>query len=282
MPLSKSIVSKIPKLSRRELVRYRRQIVLPEVGMAGQRSLKASSALVVGIGGLGNSAASYLAAAGVGRIGLVDGDIVEDSNLNRQPLFSESDLGRNKAVVAKEHLLRINPNVDLRAFPKRLDSSNAANIISEFNVIVDSTDNPLSRYLINDACILAGKPDVYASALRFDGQASIFYPPKGPCYRCLYPQPPPPDKIESCEEAGVIGVLPGIMGTVQALQAISVLLGKGSPLIGRLLVLTGLDSSFEELRVKKDPQCPACGPKPEIEARRLRQVSRAQELHHES
>ncbi len=251
-------------LSPGELVRYARHLALPEVGSAGQRRLKASSALVVGLGGLGNPAAAYLAAAGVGRIGLVDGDDVERSNLHRQFLFTEADVGQNKAEVARRRLLAINPSVGVKTFPVRLISSNAMRVISGFDVVVDSTDNLPSRYLISDACVLGGKPDVYASALGFDGQASVFHPPRGPCYRCLYPTPPPPEGVESCEDAGVLGVVPGVMGTVQALQVLTILLGVGPSLLGRLLVFSGLDSSFEELRIKRDPDCPACGQRPTI------------------
>jgi molybdopterin/thiamine biosynthesis adenylyltransferase/rhodanese-related sulfurtransferase len=253
-----------PRLSPDELIRYGRQLALPEIGEAGQRRLKSSSVLVVGVGGLGSPAATYLAAAGVGRLGLVDGDVIEQSNLHRQFLFSDLQVGQMKAEVAKARLSQVNPNTEVVSFPLQLDSSNAMETISGFDVVVDATDNLPSRYLISDSCVMAGKQDVYASALRFDGQASVFCAPGGPCYRCLYPQPPPPESVESCEEAGVLGAVPGVMGAVQAAQAISILLGKGSPLVGRLLVFSGLDSSFEELRIRKDPRCPMCGPNPTI------------------
>lgn len=255
---------KPPDLSPDELIRYGRQLALPEIGKAGQLRLKSSSVLIVGVGGLGSSAATYLAAAGVGRIGLVDGDVVEKSNLHRQFLYSDSQVGQMKVEVAKARLSQVNPNTDFISFPLRLDSSNAVATMGGFDVVVDATDNLPSRYLISDACVILGKPDVYASALRFDGQASVFCAPGGPCYRCLYPRPPPPETVESCEEAGVLGVVPGVMGAMQAVQAITILLGKGSPLVGRLLVFSGQSSSFEELRIRKDPGCPMCGPKPSI------------------
>lgn len=253
-----------PPLTSDEMVRYSRHLALPDIGIAGQRKLKSSSVLVVGMGGLGTPAAVYLAAAGVGRIGIVDSDKVEESNLHRQFLFSESDVGLNKTDVAKSRLLQVNPNTAVEAFQLRLDSSNAKHILRGFDVVVDATDNLPSRYLINDACVLLGKPDVYASALQFDGQASVFFARKGPCYRCLYPEPPPPDQVESCEQAGVLGVVPGMMGTLQAVQAISLVLGRGSPLVGRLLVFSGLDSSFNELTFRKDPRCPVCSKNPTI------------------
>jgi adenylyltransferase/sulfurtransferase len=263
-PKAKASARKLSRLSESELIRYARHLVLPEVGEKGQRKLKASSVLVVGVGGLGIPAATYLTAAGVGRIGLVDDDVIEMSNLQRQFLFSESDIGENKAAIARSRLLRVNPGIEVVSFQVRLDSSNAMDVVRGFDVVVDCTDNLPSRYLINDACVLLGKPDVYASALGFDGQASVFDANRGPCYRCLYPLPPPPDAVKSCEEAGVLGVVPGIMGGVQAVQAISILLGKGSPLVGRLLVFSGLDSSFDEVRFKRNPGCPVCGPKPTI------------------
>ena len=253
-------------LSPDELVRYGRQLTLPEVGSDGQRLLKSSSVLVVGVGGLGNAAATYLTSAGVGRMGLVDGDSVEASNLHRQFLFSGSDVGRNKAAAAGARLAEVNPNVEILQFPARLTPANAMDVLGGFDVVLDATDNLPSRYLISDACVLLGKPDVYASALRLDGQASVFCYPGGPCYRCLQPRPPPPETVESCEEAGVLGVVPGVMGTVQALQATLILLGKGSPLVGRLLVFSAQNSSFEEVRIKKDPSCPACGTNPTIKA----------------
>ncbi len=254
----------LPGLSRDELARYGRQLILPEVGVNGQKRLKASSVLIVGAGGLGTAAAAQLAAAGVGRIGVVDGDNVERSNLQRQHLFTEEDLRRNKASAAKSRIRGLNPNIAVESYPMRLDSSNAAKLIRGYDLVVDSTDNLPSRYLINDACVFQGKPDVYASALRFDGQVSVFHPPKGPCYRCLFPLPPPPESVETCEQAGVLGTVPGIMGAVQALQAIGMLLERGSPLVGRLLIFSALDSSFEEVKVRRNPDCAVCGRRPTV------------------
>ena len=247
-----------------EAQRYSRHLVLPEVGPEGQRRLKGSSVVVVGVGGLGTAAAVYLAAAGVGRIRLVDGDTVEMSNLQRQFLFREADIGRRKVEVAAERLRQVNPNVEIVAHDKRLDSGNAMKVIRDYEVVIDATDNLPSRYLINDACVLRGKPDVYASALGFDGQASVFFALLGPCYRCLSPDPPRPESVKSCEDAGVLGVLPAVMGGIQAVQAIHILLGIGSPLIGRLLVFNGLDTSFDEVRIKKDSACRVCGPNPTV------------------
>ena len=247
-----------------EAQRYSRHLVLPEVGPEGQRRFKGSSVVVVGVGGLGIPAAVYLTAAGVGRVGLVDGDAVEMPNLQRQFLFGEADVGRKKVEVAAERLRQVNPNVEVIAYNRKLDSDNALEVIRKYEVVVDATDNLPSRYLINDACVLLGKPDVYASALGFDGQASVFFALLGPCYRCLSPSPPPPESVKSCENAGVLGVLPGVMGGVQAVQAIHILLGTGSPLIGRLLVFNGLDTTFDEVRIKKDPACKVCGPNPTV------------------
>jgi adenylyltransferase/sulfurtransferase len=220
--------------------------------------------VVVGVGGLGTPAAAYLTAAGVGRVGLVDGDAVEMPNLQRQFLFTEADIGRKKVEVAAERLREVNPNVEVVTYDRKLDSGNALEVLRNYEVVVDATDNLPSRYLVNDACVFLGKPDVYASALGFDGQISVFFALLGPCYRCLSPDPPPPDSAKSCEEAGVLGVLPGVMGGIQAVQAIHILLGTGSPLIGRLLVFSGLDTSFDEVRFKKDPACRVCGPNPTV------------------
>ncbi|MDE1853987.1 MAG: ThiF family adenylyltransferase [Thaumarchaeota archaeon] len=251
-------------LTESELSRYSRHLVLPEVGTEGQLRLKGSSALVVGCGGLGTPAAVYLASAGVGMIGLVDGDVVELPNLQRQFLYSEADMGRSKAHVLKERLHQVNPNVRAVPYALKLDSGNALDLIGEYDVVIDATDNLPARYLVNDACVLLGKPDVHASALGFGGQISVFHPPGGPCYRCLYPEPPSPEHVASCEEAGVMGVVPGVLGTLQANQAIGLLLGKGSQLIGRLLVFNGFDSSFDEVRVKRDVGCRLCGANPTI------------------
>jgi adenylyltransferase/sulfurtransferase len=220
--------------------------------------------VVVGVGGLGVPAVVYLTAVGVGRVGLVDDDTVKMSNLQRQFLFGETDVGRKKVDVASERLRQVNPNVEVVTHDTKLDSGNALAVIRNYDVVIDATDNLPSRYLINDACVLLGKPDVYASALGFDGQVSVFFALLGPCYRCLSPRPPPPESVQSCEDAGVLGVLPGVMGGIQAVQAIHILLGTGSPLIGRLLVFNGLDTAFDEVRIKKDPTCRVCGPNPDI------------------
>ena len=247
-----------------EARRYSRHLALSEVGPEGQRRLKGSSVVIVGVGGLGTPAAAYLTAVGVGKVGLVDGDTVEMQNLQRQFLFRETDIGRKKVEVAAEGLRRINPSVEVVAHDRKLDSGNALEVIRKYEVVIDATDNLPSRYLVNDACVLLGKPDVYASALGFDGQASVFFALLGPCYRCLSPSPPPPESVESCEDAGVFGVLPSVMGGIQAVQAIHILLGTGSPLIGRLLVFNGLDTTFDEVRLKKDPACRVCGPNPTV------------------
>ncbi len=262
--VSSTQAGKLPILNSGEISRYGRHIIMPEVGMEGQRRLKASSALIVGAGGLGTPAATYLVAAGVGRLGIVDFDTIEKSNLQRQFLYSEQDLGRSKAEVAKERLQRVNPNVNIELYKVKLDSSNALEILKDYDLIVDGTDNFPTRYLINDACVLLGKPYVYASIFRFEGQASVFYAKEGPCYRCLYPEPPPPGLVPSCAEGGVLGVLPGIMGSIQAAQAITMLLGRGDPLIGRLLLFNALDMKFKELKLKKNPDCPVCGPNPTV------------------
>jgi len=247
-----------------EKQRYSRHLVLPEVGPQGQQKLKLSSALVIGLGGLGVPAAVYLASAGVGRIGIVDFDPVELSNLQRQFLFSEADLGRRKVDVGEEKLAQVNPNITVVTHGVRLDSSNAMKIIGEYDVVLDATDNVPSRYLINDACVLQGKPDVYAGVIGFNGQASVFHASRGPCYRCLFSQPPSPNSVKSCEEAGVLNVMPGIMGTIQANQALGIILGKGTPLIGRLLVFNGLDNTFDEVKFRKNSTCEVCGTNPTI------------------
>lgn len=247
-----------------EFARYSRHLIMPEVGLEGQRALKASSVLIIGAGGLGTPSALYLAAAGVGRIGIVDFDNIEKSNLHRQILYSEEDVGKSKAEVAKERLLRVNPNVSIELHKVRLDSSNALDILKDYDIIMDGTDNFPTRYLVNDACVLLGKPNVYASIFRFEGQASVFFAKEGPCYRCLYPEPPPPGLVPSCAEGGVLGVLPGIMGSIQAAEAIDLILGKGTPLIGRLLLFNALEMRFRELKLRKNPECPLCGDNPSV------------------
>jgi sulfur-carrier protein adenylyltransferase/sulfurtransferase len=253
-----------PGLTKAEVERYSRQLVLPEVGPGGQRRLKSSSALVVGAGGLGIPASVYLTAAGVGRIGVVDHDSIEKSNLHRQTIYTEADVGKKKAAVAGRRLRETNPNVTVETYETKLDSSNALKIVSKYDIVLDCTDNFPARYLINDACVLSGKPDVYASVFRFDGQASVFDAARGPCYRCLYPEPPPPESVQDCAVAGVLGVLPGIMGSIQAVQAVNLLLGKGEPLVGRLVLFNATDMTFNELRFKKNPDCPVCGPRPTV------------------
>ena len=251
-------------LSKKELERYSRQLVLPEVGIEGQRRLKSSRALVVGVGGLGVPASTYLAAAGVGEVGIVDHDRVEVSNIHRQPLYAEGDAGRLKVDVALERLHETNPNVSVVPHRARLDRSNALDIIRGYDVVLDCTDNFPTRYLVNDACVIARKPDVYASVYRFDGQSSVFAAESWPCYRCLFPVPPPPGAVQDCAESGVMGVLPGLMGTVQAAQALNILLGNGKALVGRLLLFNGSEMTFEEVRVRKDPECPVCSTAPRI------------------
>lgn len=254
----------VAELTKAEVERYSRQLVLPELGPEGQRKLRGSSVLIVGAGGLGIPASVYLAAAGVGKIGVVDDDEVEKSNLHRQTLYSEADVGRPKALVAAEKLRLVNPYVSISPYEAKLDSSNAMQIIERYDVVVDCTDNFPARYLINDACVLLHKPDVYASVFRFDGQVSVFDSRKGPCYRCLFSVPPPPDAVQDCAVAGVLGVLPGIMGSIQAVQTVNLLLGRGVPLTGRLVLFDANEMTFNELKVKKNPACPICGNDPTI------------------
>jgi molybdopterin/thiamine biosynthesis adenylyltransferase/rhodanese-related sulfurtransferase len=252
------------QLSREEIKRYGRHLLMPEVGLEGQKKLKASSVLLIGAGGLGSPAALYLAAAGVGKIGVVDFDVVDHSNLQRQILHGTADIGRPKLESAAERIHSINPHVVVDLREVRLDSSNALEIFRHYDVIVDGTDNFPTRYLVNDACVLLHKPNVYGSIFRFEGQASVFSADKGPCYRCLYSEPPPPGLVPSCAEGGVFGVLPGIIGTIQALETIKLLLGIGSPLIGRLLLFDALKLEFRELKLRKNPDCPVCGSHPTI------------------
>ncbi len=254
----------LPELSREEILRYSRHLLIPEVGLDGQRKLKASSALIIGTGGLGSPAALYLAAAGVGRIGLVDYDVVDSSNLQRQVLHGTGAVGRRKVQSARQRLRDLNPDVHVDTFDEPFTSANAMRIAEPFDVIVDGSDNFPTRYLTNDLCVLTGKPNVYGAVFRFDGQASVFDARLGPCYRCLFPEPPPPGLVPSCADAGVLGVLPGTIGTIQATEAIKVLLGVGSPLVGRLLLYNALDMSFEYVRLKKNPNCKICGSHPEV------------------
>jgi sulfur-carrier protein adenylyltransferase/sulfurtransferase len=249
----------VPTLEREELLRYGRHLLLPEVAIDGQRKLKGARVLIVGAGGLGSPAALYLAAAGIGTLGLVDFDIVEVTNLQRQLLHGTSDVGRPKLDSARDRLHDTNPNVHLELHPTRLTSANALTILREYDIVLDGTDNFATRYLVNDACVLLGRPNVYGSIFRFDGQASVFATADGPCYRCIYPEPPPPGLVPSCAEGGVLGVLPGLIGTIQATEAIKLILGIGTPLTGRLLLVNALDAQFRSVKVRRNPACPACG-----------------------
>ena len=253
------------QLSNDEIRRYSRHLILPEVGMAGQKKICSTSVLCIGAGGLGSPIAMYLAAAGVGKIGLVDFDTVDFSNLQRQIIHSTADVGRLKGESAKETIQGINPGVEVELHNVRLSSENAMDIIAKYDVVVDGTDNFPTRYLTNDACVLLKKANVYGSIFRFEGQASVFAPHLGgPCYRCLYPEPPPPGMVPSCAEGGVLGVLPGIIGCIQATEILKLALGKGSSLIGRLMLFNALDMKFREVKLRRDPQCPLCGDQPSI------------------
>ena len=251
-----------PDLSTDELQRYSRHLTLPEFGREGQEKLKAASVLLVGAGGLGSPAATYLAAAGVGTIGLVDFDQVETSNLQRQILYGSSDVGRRKLDAAKERLNDLNPHVDVRTHEVRLTSDNALDLIDQYDIVADGTDNFPTRYLVNDACVMTGTPNVYASIFRFEGQVSVFATEDGPCYRCLYEEPPPPGLVPSCAEGGVLGILPGFVGTLQATEVIKQITGIGEPLVGRLLMVDALEMSFRTLKVQKNHECPVCGENP--------------------
>ena len=234
--------------------------------MEGQRKLKDASVLLIGAGGLGSPLALYLAAAGVGRLGLVDFDVVDFTNLQRQVIHGTSDVGRPKLESARERILEINPNVRVDTHATRITSANAMELLKPYDIVIDGTDNFPTRYLVNDACVLLGKPNVYGSIFRFDGQASVFWAAKGPCYRCLYPEPPPPGLVPSCAEGGVLGILPGIIGLIQATEAIKLILGKGETLVGRLLLFDALGMTFREMKLKKDPACPICGERATIKA----------------
>ena len=247
------------KLSNDEILRYSRHLIMPEVGMEGQLKLKQARVLLIGTGGLGAPLGLYLAAAGVGRLGLVDFDAVDFTNLQRQVTFGTSDVGRRKIDAAKERLANLNRDIRIDTYETKLTSENALDILRGYDIIVDGTDNFPTRYLVNDACILLGKPNVYGSIFRFEGQATVFGYPGGPCYRCLYPEPPPPGLVPSCAEGGVLGVLPGIVGSIQAMETIKLILGRGEPLVGRLLLFDALAMRFRELKLRKNPECPACG-----------------------
>jgi sulfur-carrier protein adenylyltransferase/sulfurtransferase len=259
-----SAVETAPGLSHAEVLRYSRHLLLPEVGLAGQRKLKAARVLTIGAGGLGSPLSLYLAAAGVGTIGIVDFDVVDLTNLQRQIVHGTSTLGRPKLESAEARLLDVNPNVRIEKHETRITSENALEIIGAYDIVVDGTDNFPTRYLVNDACVLLGKPNVYGSIFRFEGQASLFYAKEGPCYRCIYSEPPPPGLVPSCAEGGVLGVLPGIIGSVQALETIKWIIGAGDSLVGRLLLFDALKLRFRELQLRKDPACPICGDNPTI------------------
>ena len=254
----------VAALSNDEILRYSRHLIMPEVGMEGQQKLKAARVLCIGAGGLGSPLALYLAAAGVGTMGIVDFDVVDYTNLQRQIIHTTADVGRPKLDSAAEKLKAINPFLNLKTFNTRLSSDNALELFRDFDIVADGTDNFPTRYLVNDACVLTGKPNVYGSIFRFEGQASVFATKDGPCYRCLYPEPPPPGLVPSCAEGGVLGILPGLVGVMQATEAIKLILGAGEPLIGRLLLIDALGMKFRELKLRKNPDCPACGKHPTI------------------
>lgn len=262
--MSLTINPKAVDLSNEEVQRYSRHLIMPEVGAEGQRKLKAAAVLLIGAGGLGSPLAMYLAAAGVGRLGLVDYDVVDYSNLHRQVIHGTKDVGRSKLESAKERVLDINPHVQVDTYDVPLTSENALEIFEPYDVIVDGTDNFPTRYLTNDASVLLGKPNVYGSIFRFEGQVSVFYAEEGPCYRCLFPEPPPPGLVPSCAEGGVLGVLPGTIGALQATEAIKLILGVGQPLIGRLLLYDALSMEFNQVRLHKNPDCPVCGENPTV------------------
>ena len=254
----------LPGLSHEEILRYSRHLLIPQVGLEGQRKLKAASMLVIGAGGLGSPVALYLAAAGVGHIGMVDYDLVDSSNLQRQVIHGTSGIGELKVMSARQRMLDLNPGIQVDAYHEPLKSSNAMQIARDYDLIIDCTDNFPTRYLTNDVCVFLGIPNVYGSIYRFDGQVSVFDARRGPCYRCLFPEPPPPGLVPSCSDGGVLGVLPGTIGTLQANEALKLILGIGEPLIGRLLLYDALDMSFEFVRLRKNPNCRVCGQNPEV------------------
>jgi molybdopterin/thiamine biosynthesis adenylyltransferase/rhodanese-related sulfurtransferase len=254
----------LPGLSHEEILRYSRHLLIPEVGLEGQRKLKAASVLVIGTGGLGSPVALYLAAAGVGRIGLVDYDVVDYSNLQRQVIHGTHALGELKVESARSRMLDLNPDIEVVVYNEPFTSENAMRIAQDYDLLIDGTDNFPTRYLTNDVCVFLGKPNVYGSIFRFDGQVSVFDARHGPCYRCLFPEPPPPGLVPSCAEGGVLGVLPGTIGTLQATEALKLILGIGDPLIGRLLLFNALEMSFEFVKLRKNPHCKVCGPEPEV------------------
>lgn len=251
------------ELSKEEILRYSRHLIVPEVTLEGQKKLKSGSVLLIGTGGLGAPVSMYLAAAGIGRLGLVDFDKVDFTNLQRQVLFTTPDVGRSKLDAAKDRLAALNPYVQIDTYEERFSSENALRIIRDYDIVIDGTDNFPTRYCVNDACVLLGKTNIYGSIFRFEGQASVFKPREGPCYRCLYPEPPPPGMVPSCAEGGVLGILPGTVGTLQATEGIKLLLGIGAPLVGRMLLYDALDMTFTTIKVRKDPNCPVCSLPPE-------------------
>ncbi len=251
-------------LTQDEILRYSRHLIMPEVGVQGQEKLKAAKVLMIGTGGLGSPAALYLAAAGIGTIGLVDFDVVDFSNLQRQIIHSTRSVGRPKVESAKERMLEINPLIHIETYNEMLTKENIGRILKDYDMVLDGTDNFQTRYLVNDACVFAKKPFVYGSIFRFDGQATVFYPGKGPCYRCLFAEPPPPGMVPSCAEGGVLGILPGVIGVIQATEVVKLVLGKGEPLIGRLMLYDALKMTFREVKFRKNPKCPVCGEDPTI------------------
>jgi sulfur-carrier protein adenylyltransferase/sulfurtransferase len=251
-------------LSQEEILRYSRHLIMPEVGVDGQEKLKNASILLIGCGGLGSPLGQYLSAAGIGRLGLVDFDVIDFTNLQRQVMFGTEDVGKPKVEASKARIAQINPNVQVTTYRSKLTSDNVLDIFKDYDIIIDGTDNFPTRYLVNDACVFLKKPNVYGSIFRFEGQATIFWGEKGPCYRCLYPEPPPPGMVPSCAEGGVLGILPGLIGLIQATEAIKLILGKGDPLISRLLLFNALDMKFREVKLQKDPDCPVCSKNPSI------------------
>ena len=262
--MATTIAPEPPVLSNEEVLRYSRHLIMPEVGMDGQQKLKAARVLCIGTGGLGSPVALYLAAAGVGHLGLVDFDVVDFTNLQRQIIHFTGDVGRPKLQSATEKIAAINPFVKVKTFETKLTSENALNIFGDFDIVIDGTDNFPTRFLVNDACVFTGKPNVYGSIFRFEGQASVFAAKDGPCYRCLYPEPPPPGLVPSCAEGGVLGILPGLVGLIQATEAIKLILGSGEPLVGRLLLVDALGMRFRELKLRKNPDCVVCGKHPTV------------------
>jgi adenylyltransferase/sulfurtransferase len=258
MPTGRT-TAELPALSQEEILRYSRHLIVPEVGVEGQRRLKDARILMVGAGGLGSPIGLYLAAAGVGKLGIVDFDVVDVTNLQRQVLHGTKDVGRKKVESARDRIRDLNPHVEVVPHEAWLTSENALEIIRQYDLVVDGTDNFPTRYLVNDACVLTGKPNVYGSIFRFEGQATVFCTPDGPCYRCLYPEPPPPGLVPSCAEGGVLGILPGLVGLIQATEAVKLVTGIGEPLVGRLLLVDALSMQFRSMKIRKDPRCPACG-----------------------